>query len=756
MAVVESRTFKRQDGKDKVTGLGRYTADMQLAGMTHCKFLYAGIANGRITRLDTSKAEALAGVFAVVTHADVPDLHHGPYIQDRRLFAREWVRFEGEIIAAVAATTPAVAQAALDLIEVDIEPLPVMNDIEDSAAPDAALVHPDWESYGDSYDIVRDRNDAGRSTLVFGDIDKGMAEADTIISGRYVADMQHAAPIEPRAIIAEWHGDQVTIWSSTQVPFNARAGVAHTLEMPENAVRVIVPHLGGGFGGKCEFHFEAHVAAVARKAKRPTKLVFSRREEFIAPDHRREGMVITLETGVKRDGTITGRRGTLLIDNGAYTADGGFFPQLAAMHAAGPYRIPSCDIEARIVYTNHQPSGSVRAPTAPQVNWALEQHMDVIAKSLGMDPLELRRKNIVQDGDATVSGQILDPHGAPLCLNTAAELVGYGKDLPEDEAIGMAIGWWPSFGSSSGAYIKFNGDGSATIVTGAMECGSGAVMALPRLAADVLGMQPENFSIVYQDTEAGPYDMGASGSQTTFNNGRAVVAAANVIKNRLFEMASERLEAAVGDLEVADGLVRVKGSPDKSVSIVDLAGEATGGDQLLATGSGDAPSAPEVEGSACVGRMGMESWVAPTFFCHAAHVKVDRETGVVRVLGIAAVHDSGTIINPLGAEGQIEGGVVMGIGQALLEGSKISDDGLILNAGLLEYKLQTAADVPPIQVAFVGPPATDGGPSGVKGIAEPPCVPTLAAIGNAIAQVIGTHVHELPMTPNRVWDTINS
>ena len=755
MAVVESRTFKRQDGKDKVTGLGRYTADMQLAGMTHCKFLYAGIANGRITRLDTSKAEALAGVFAVVTHADVPDLHHGPYIQDRRLFAREWVRFEGEIIAAVAATTPAVAQAALDLIEVDIEPLPVTNDIEASAAPGAALVHPDWESYGDSYDIVRDRNDAGRSTLVFGDIDKGMAEADTIISGRYVADMQHAAPIEPRAIIAEWHGDQVTIWSSTQVPFNARAGVAHTLEMSENAVRVIVPHLGGGFGGKCEFHFEAHVAAVARKAKRPTKLVFSRREEFIAPDHRREGMVITLETGVKRDGTITGRRGTLLIDNGAYTADGGFFPQLAAMHAAGPYRIPSCDIEARIVYTNHQPSGSVRAPTAPQVNWALEQHMDVIAKSLGMDPLELRRKNIVQDGDATVSGQILDPHGAPLCLNTAAELVGYGKDLPEDEAIGMAIGWWPSFGSSSGAYIKFNGDGSATIVTGAMECGSGAVMALPRLAADVLGMQPENFSIVYQDTEAGPYDMGASGSQTTFNNGRAVVAAANVIKNRLFEMASERLEAAVGDLEVADGLVRVKGSPDKSVSIVDLAGEATGGDQLLATGSGDAPSAPEVEGSACVGRMGMESWVAPTFFCHAAHVKVDRETGVVRVLGIAAVHDSGTIINPLGAEGQIEGGVVMGIGQALLEGSKISEDGLILNAGLLEYKLQTAADVPPIQIAFVGPAATDGGPSGVKGIAEPPSVPTLAAIGNAIAKVIGTHVHELPMTPNRVWDTIN-
>ena len=753
MAVVESRTFRRQDGKDKVTGLGRYTADLELAGMTHCKFRYAGIASGRITRLDTTKARALPGVFAVVTHTDVPDLQHGPYIQDRRLFAKEFVRFEGEIIAAVAASTPEIAQAACDLIEVDMEVLPVVNDIEAAAVGGSLLVHRDWESYGSDDAIVRDRNEAARSTLVFGDVEAGMAEADTIVRGRYIADMQHAAPIEPRAVVAEWHGDQVTIWSSTQVPFNARSGVAHTLQLAENQVRVIVPHLGGGFGGKCEFHFEAHVAAVARAAKRPTKLVFSRREEFIAPDHRREGMVIDIETGVKQDGTITARRATLLIDNGAYTADGGFFPQLAAMHAAGPYRVPHADIEARIIYTNHQPSGSVRAPTAPQANWALEQHMDEIASTIGMDPVELRRRNIVQDGDKTVSGQVLDPHGAPQCLEEAVRLSGYGKDLPADEAIGLAIGWWPSFGASSGAYVKLNADGSATIVTGAQECGSGAVMALPRLAADVLGMQPEDFSIVYQDTEAGPWDMGSSGSQTTFNNGRAVVAAAHSIKDQLLDLAADKLEAAKVDLELADGFARVKGSPDKCISIPDLAAEASGGAQLLATGSGTPPAAPEVDGSACVGRMGMESWVAPTFFCHAAHVKVDRETGVVRVLKVSAAHDSGTIVNPLGAEGQIEGGVVMGIGQALLEGSKISDQGLILNPGLLEYKLQTAADAPEIEISFVGPPATDGGPNGAKGIAEPPCVPTLAAIGNAIAQVIGTHVRELPMTPNRVWET---
>ena len=753
MAVVESRTFKRQDGKDKVTGLGRYTADLELAGLVHAKFRYAGIAHGRITRIDTTKARALPGVFAVVTHEDVPDVQHGPFIQDRRLFAKELVRFEGEIIAAVAAATPLIAQAACDLIEVDIEPLSVVNDVEAALADGSPLVHPEWESYSADEALVRDRNDGSRSTLVFGDIEQGFEEADEVVRERYVADMQHAAPIEPRAVVAEWHGDQVTIWSSTQVPFNARSGVAHTLQMSENQVRVIVPHLGGGFGGKCEFHFEAHVAALSRAAKRPVKLVFSRREEFIAPDHRREGMVIDLETGVKRDGTITARRARLLLDNGAYTADGGFFPQLAAMHLAGPYRIPNSDIEARLVYTNHQPSGSVRAPTAPQANWALEQHMDEVARAIDMDPVEFRRHNIVQDGDPTVTGQILDPHGAPQCLEEAVRISGYGKDLPEDEAIGVAAGWWPSFGSPSGAYVKLNSDGSGTIVTGAQECGSGAVMALPRLAAQVLGMQADDFSILYQDTEAGPWDMGASGSQTTFNNGRAVMAAANEIKEQLLDLAADKLEASKVDLELADGTVRVKGSPDKNVSIPELAAAAGGSEQLLGRGAGVPPSAPEVDGSSCVGRVGMESWVAPTFFCHAAHVKVDRETGVVRVLSVTAVHDSGAIINPIGAEGQIEGGVVMGIGQALLEGSQISADGLILNAGLLEYKLQTAADAPTINVVFVGPPSVDGGPNGAKGIAEPPCVPTLAAIGNAIAKVMGTRVRQLPMTPNRIWES---
>ncbi|MEX1105046.1 MAG: molybdopterin cofactor-binding domain-containing protein, partial [Ilumatobacteraceae bacterium] len=332
--------FVRADGPDKVTGSGRYTADLTLTGVLAAKFRYADVTHGRITKLDVSAARAMPGVLAVLTADDVPDVRFGPFVQDRTLFARDVVRFEGEIVAAVAATSAAIAQRAADAIVVEYEPLPVVTDLELALAPGAILVHPDWASYGAADPVVRDRNDASFSSITRGDPDTAMATAHTVVSSRYLADSCHAAPIEPRAVVAQWEGEKVTIWTSTQVPFDARAGVCETLELPANRVRIIVPHLGGGFGGKCGFHYEAHVAALARAAKRPVRLVFSRREEFIAPDRRREGMVIDITTGLDAEGRIVARTGWVAIDNGAYTADAGFFPQLAAMHVAGPYRIP--------------------------------------------------------------------------------------------------------------------------------------------------------------------------------------------------------------------------------------------------------------------------------------------------------------------------------------------------------------------------------------------------------------------------------
>jgi len=756
MATVLGTRHIRADGLDKVTGIGRYAADLSATGVAQARFKYADHPHARIVRIDTSAARALPGVFAVITQDDVPDVRHGAYVQDRTLFAADVVRYEGDVIAAVAALSPEIAARAVELIEVEYEVLPAIGHPEAAVAEGAPVIHPDWESYEGSEDVVREGNIASRSTIVKGDADAAMEGADVVVKERYEADMSHAVPIEPHAILAEWQGDRVTVWSSTQVPFVARAGVAHTLQLPEAHVRVIVPYLGGGFGGKCEFHYEAHIAALARAAGRPVRIVFSRREEFVAPDHRREGQVIEIETGARSDGTLVARRARLILDGGAYTTDNGFFPQLAAMMAVGPYKVENVAVDSMLVYTNTTPSGSVRAPTAPQAAWALEQHMDSVAERLGIDPVELRRRTIVKQGDEGPTRQVFDPIGAAETLEKAVEMIGYGKQLPDDEAIGVASAWWPSFGIASGAYIKLNGDGSGTIVTGAQECGTGAVMALPMLAAEVLGMKPTDFGILYQDTDAGPFDSGASGSQTTFNNGRAVVRAAEDLREQLLDLAEEELEAARGDLELADGEVRVKGSPSKSISIPDLAEKAHEDRLLLGRGADAVPAMPEVDAAGCTGRLGMESFLAPTFITHAVHIKVDRDTGVVRVLRVAAAHDSGRVLNPLGANGQVEGGVVMGIGMALSEGSLLSEDGRQRNPHLLDYKLQTMSDAPPIDIHWVEIDTPNAGPMGSKGIGEPPCVPTPGAVANALRKVTGKRLDRLPMTPERVWEAMQS
>ncbi len=748
MATVEKpRTFVRPDGKEKVTGTGRYTADLTLAGELVAKFRYADHTHARILRIDTAKARALPGVLAVVTHEDVPDVLYGGMVQDRRLFARDTVRFEGDIVAGVAATTAEIAEQAAALIEVEYEPLPVVRDFEAALGDDAPLVHPGWESYEGAEELGRNRNTLGYSTIVKGDVDAAMASAAVVVRARYVTDPVQGVPIEPRAVVAQWQGDRVTVWTSTQVPYAARAGVAHTLQIPESHVRVVVPLLGGGFGAKCDFHFEGHVAALARAARRPVKLVFSRREEFFAVGHRREGMVIELETGARADGTLVAHRARLVLDKGAYCGEGGFFAQMAAMHALGPYVHDAVFVESSLVYSNNQPSSSIRAPTAPQVCWALEQHMDELAAALGIDPVELRRRNLIEEGSVTATGQVLEQIAMKETLEKAVELIGYGQELPEDEAIGVACGWWPCFAANAGAYVKLNPDGTGTIVTGAQENGTGAVMAMPTYVAAELGMRPEDFSILYQDTDAAPWDMGSCGSQTTFNSARAVIAAAGEVRDQLLDAAADKLEASRDDLELVEGTVRVKGSPDKSVTIVDLAGGGT----IHGKGAGELPEAPPAPAEGCVGRLGLESFHAPQLIAHAVRVKVDRDTGVARVLQVAAAHDCGRILNRLGADGQVFGGVVMGIGQALSEGTQLDDEGRHLNAHLTDYKLVTASDAPRIDVAWIETVTPNAGPKGSKGVGEPPCVPTAGAVANAIAKVIGARVRELPMTPERVW-----
>lgn len=755
MASVASSRFVRGDGREKVTGQAAYTADMQLTGMLHARFLYSEHPHARIRSIDVSRARRLPGVHAVITQADVPHERYGMFVKDRTLFAHGVVRFEAEVVAAVAAQTPELAAEACRAIEVDYEPLRPILDAERALASKSPLVHERWEDYFVRPGVDRSGNDCGHMTTVKGDVDRGFTEAHVVVLDRFDADMSHAVPIEPHAIVAQWQGSKVTIWSSTQTPYPARSGVAETLAIPESHVRIVVPHLGGGFGGKCDFHFEAHVAALARAARRPVKLVFTRREEFLATDKVRHPMAIELETGVRRDGTVTARRARIVMDSGAYVGDALFAAEIGHMMVQGPYRIPHVFAETHTVYTNRTPAGSVRAPGGPQVCWAVEQHTDHIARELAIDPIDFRRRNLVGDGDTGQTGQVLEGVSARACLDRALEISGWGKALPEDEGLGVACGWWFTLPAPSGAYLKLNGDGSATIITGAQENGSGAVMALPLLAAEELGMRPEDFSILYQDTDAGPWDLGSAGSQTTANNGRAVVAAAQEIKQQLLRLASDELEIDPGDLELADGSVRVRGAPSRKVAIKALAGKAHAGELLLAHGSGTPPPLPEHDLSGCAGRLGYSAFGAPSFFAVVAHVQVDRETGVIRVREVTAVHDFGRVVNPIGAEGQVEGGVVHAIGMALLEGTDY-DGGHQRNPHLLDYKLQTAADAPRINVAFVDRPAQHGGgPRGLKAVGEPPIVAPAGAIANAARAATGRTVHRLPMSPARVWKALH-
>jgi len=752
---VTDRKYVRADGLEKVTGQARYAADLVLPGMLEGRLLLAGVPHARIRAIDTSKARSLAGVAAVITQADVPDLRYGSAIKDRTLFADGVIRFEGEVVAAVAARTPEIATAAIDLIELDLEPLTPITDPEAALLQDSALVHSDWNTYSAYDGLIRDRNDCAYVTIVKGDVAAGFAHADHVVEERYTCDQSHPVPIEPHAVVCQWQGDRLTVWSTSQVPFAARAGVAETLRMPESNVRIVVPHLGGGFGGKCEFHFEAHVAALARKAGRPVRLVFSRHDEFVAPDKVNHPIVIDLKTGVTREGAMIARAARIVLDTGAYASDAPSIAEIATMMAAGPYDIPNLDIQAHTVYTNKTPAGSVRAPSGPQVAWAVEQHTDEVGRRAGLDGYEIRMRNLLEDGDEGPTGQRMKAVGAKACLEKAAELIGYGRPPVPGEGVGLACAWWFSFPAASSVNLKVNTDGSAILVTGAQENGSGAVMGLALIAAQELGINPERVSVLYQDTDAGTWDMGSSGSQTTFNNGRAVIAAAAEIRGRILAFAAEKLEALVEDLEIVDGEVRVRGVPDARLSVADVAGGMFGGGELLAAqAAAVVEPLPDNFSASCSGRVVFPAFADPTFTCQAARVTADRDTGVVRVLEIAAAHDFGRVLNPGGARGQVEGGVVHSIGMALTEGTTYRD-GRQLNPHLLDYKLQTAADAPTIRVEFIETTGA-GGPRGGKGVGEPPIIAAAAAVGNAIANASGARVRELPMTAPRVWAAVRS
>src|SRR5437879_4481252 len=500
-----------------------------------------------------ARARALPGVRAVMTAADVPDVRYGGVRKAGAVFARSKVRYVGQPVAAVAATTPEAADAALAAIEVVYEPLPAVLDLEAALAPGAPLVHEAWQSYTAIPILHRDGNVCNRARIVVGDIERGFEEADRIFQHRFRTGMVHQGYTEPRAAVAQWDSSgTVTVWSNTQLPFEVQNTLAEILQTPPSKIRVVVPGIGGGFGGKLRVGVEHVAAFLAKKTGRAVKVITTSEEELTAA-YPRQGAVVELKTGVTNDGRIVAKEGRIWFDTGAFAGSGPGVASVATLVLAGPYKIPNLRLEGFAVYTNKTNCGSFRAPSGPQANFAVESQMDIIADALGLDPLELRLKNIVREGDEGPTGQVLQAVGLEECLRKAAAAIGWRDRRPARwRGKGLACGWWTTTGGSSGVYVKINPDGTVALNTGAAEIGTAALTGAAQVLAEELGVDLADINVVSADTFSTPFELRAQGSRTAFAGGNACRAAVDDLKRRVFALAAAQLGVEPEACRLAD------------------------------------------------------------------------------------------------------------------------------------------------------------------------------------------------------------
>jgi CO/xanthine dehydrogenase Mo-binding subunit len=742
---VVGKSLPRIDAAGKVTGTAVYAADFALPGMLWGKVVRSREPHARIARLDTERAGRMPGVRAVLTAADVPDVRYGGALKDETVFARDKVRYVGQPVAAVAAVTPEAAEAAAAAVGVTYETLTPVLDLAAALAPGAPLIHEDWRAYTAIPILHRDGNVCNRARIITGDVERGWTEADRVFEHRFTTAMVHQGYTEPRAAVAAWDSSgQVTVWSNTQLPFEIQNTLAEILQLPPSKIRVIVPGIGGGFGGKLRVGVEHFAALLARRAGRPVKVLTTSEEELTAA-YPRQGTIVELKTGVTREGRITAKEGRIWFDTGAFAGSGPGVASVATLVLAGPYRIPNLFLEGYAVYTNKTNCGSYRAPSGPQANFAVESQMDMIADALGLDPLDFRLKNIVREGDEGPTGQVLEAVGLEECLRRAAEAIGWADRRPASgRGKGLACGWWTTTGGSSGVYVKINPDGTVALNTGAAEIGTAALTGAAQVLAEDLGVDLADISVVSADTFATPFDFGAQGSRTAFAVGNACRAAVADLRRQLFALAATQLGVDAEALELRDKAVIADG---KRIGLAELArlSQASGGG-LIAHGTFIAPPTPydakRVEAHV------YPAFHSPSFHAHAVDLSVDRETGEVTVHRYVVAQDVGFAMNPTYIEGQIEGGVAQGLGQALSE-ELVYENGRVLNPNLTDYKMPTTLDLPRVESILVEHPSLVG-PYGAKGVGEPPNIEPPAAVANAVAAAVGVRVTTLPITAEKV------
>lgn len=747
---VIGRSVRRGDLLEKVTGTAVYTGDLRLPGMLHGKILRSQVAHARIRRIDTSRALALPGVKAVLTHENVPRvLHYGsPHprsascTKDQYIFDTK-VRYWGEGVAAVAAVSEEVAEQALELIDVEYEPLPAVFTTDDALAPGAPAIH----DVGPGGNLVLPPVRVKR-----GDVERGFAEADLIVEGHYQTGRPTPAYMEPNVCVAQWDGNgKLTMWSSTQTAFMVRGILAEVLGLPLNHVRVICDHMGGGFGAKQDlFQHEFLCALLARQTKKPVRMEYTRKETFLG-GRSRHPCRIWLKQGFKRDGTITARQARLVYDSGAYGSHGPGVTTVGTASLTSLYRCEHVDLEGLCVYTNNPIAGAFRGYGVVQAYWALDLQMDEAAAKLGIDPAQLKLKNAVREGDLAPSGHPLVGHGLEDCIRRGMAEVGWGAQRPPKRPPQgpLRYGWglgcemhgssaYPGIKEQGNAIVKMNEDGSATLLTGAAGLGTGAHTALAQIVAEELGLRFEDVSVVHGDTDVVPWDIGAFASHTTFMVGRAAQMAAQQVKAQMLQRAAQRLEVPPEALTVRDGVVSVTTDASRRITVREVMSPARG-----------IPSAH------LVGHGSYTPTKSYSFAAHFVEVAVDIETGQVEVLQVVPVHEFGKVIHPVAAAGQIEGGIQQGIGHTLTEDHVVDPKtGRSLNANFVDYKMPLSMDMPPIRTIMLETAPDPGGPFGAKGVGEDPIIAIGPAIANAIHDAIGVRFCAFPITPEKVLQAL--
>ena len=731
----------RPDGVPKVTGRALYGADLAMAGALYGKIIRSPHAHARIRSIDASKALALPGVKAVVTAADFPD-HKFEYVGPERVaqnfwhitrnvMAREKALYEGHAVAAVAAASRSVAEEAAALIEIDYEVLPHVIDVDEAMAPDAPLLFEDMITRGVEPTPTRPSNVAKRLEFALGDLDKGFAEADFIVEKEFKTAAVHQAYIEPHATIAKVEADgQAEIWASSQGHFVVRALTAKLLGMPVGDVRVNPAEIGGGFGGKTVVYLEPVAAALSKKAGRPVKIVMSRDEVFKASGPT-SGASMWVKIGIKKDGTLTAADGIFKFQAGAFPGS----PVMnACLCAFAPYNIPNARTVGYDVVCNRPKAAAYRAPGSPISAFAVESVLDILAKKIGIDPLQLRLKNAARPGTTMIYGPKMT-HGG--CVETLEALINhpqYQTKLGPNQGRGVASGYWFNGGGELSATVQINEDGTVIVATGSPDIGgSRASMAL--MAAETLGVDYSQVRAIVADTASIGYTHVTGGSRVTFATGMAVVDASKKVVDELRQRA-----AVMWDVDV-DGVIWEDGhAKPASTNVGDFAPLS-----LKELAAKKALTGGPIGAQASVNAGGQ----APGFATHFCDVEVDPETGKVTVLRFIAAQDVGKAIHPAYVEGQIQGGVTQGIGWALNEEYIYDRNGRLDNAGFLDYRCPVASDVPMIEAVLVEVP-NPGHPFGAKGVGEVNICPPMAAIANAIDNAIGRRLTELPMSPPKV------